>query len=227
MQLPEDCLAELARTLSPEEWDRSQGLGRPELRCRFIASRGMLRSLLGQYLGELPERIRFSYGDRGKPSLADSPVNLQFNLSHSQDLVLYAFAYQIRVGVDGEHRRLIRALARLARRFFSDREYGAIAALPPDQQTDRFLQVWACREAYLKAIGEGLVGLGNMEIRGLEQGTPVVWLWREAEWQPANQWRLHLLQPDPGYVAALAIENGDQYQLACWSFPNWPGQAME
>src|SRR5271169_1345034 len=88
-------------------------------RNRFIAGRALLRDLLAGYVGQPPEAMRFSYNGWGKPALAAgfAATDLRFNLSHSQDLAMYAFVLERDVGVDLEMIRAEVANERIAENF--------------------------------------------------------------------------------------------------------------
>src|SRR5688572_19966762 len=59
---PEERVVQLARVLSDDERRRATKLRFERHRRRFVAARGLLRLLLGQYLGLAPERLRFRGG---------------------------------------------------------------------------------------------------------------------------------------------------------------------
>ncbi len=82
-------MTQLARTLSPDEIERALRFHFEKDRNRFVTGRGLLREALGWLLEADPASIVFSYGERGKPQLADS-INgqfLHFNVSHSDGLM--------------------------------------------------------------------------------------------------------------------------------------------
>ncbi len=103
-----DCDARVLRrleaTLSTDEKARANRfLFQPD-RNHFIATRGILRELLGGYVNRVPERLEFDYAPQGKPSLrAELPeTSVRFNVSHSHGMALLAFTVGRRVGVDLE-----------------------------------------------------------------------------------------------------------------------------
>ncbi|GET42134.1 4'-phosphopantetheinyl transferase family protein [Microseira wollei] len=210
---PEWCQTQLAATLSTDEQARAQRFHFDVHRQRFIVGRGILRNILGRYLGKEPGELEFCYSDRGKPSLAGSNSSVCFNLSHSQSLALYAIARRP-IGIDLEFIRPLDDALKLAQRFFSPREYAFIAALPPDQKQKAFFQLWTCKEAYLKATGEGLAGLGQVEVSLTPGGAARLIAHNKSQEQ--NSWFLQPLTPDPNYAAAVAVEG--QSQLSCWHF---------
>ena len=112
-------------------------------RNRFIAGRALLRDLLAGYLGQPPEAIGFAYNEWGKPALAAgfAARDLRFNLSHSQDLAMYAFVLERDVGVDLEMIRAEVANERIAENFFSPLEVETLRALPLEHQAEGVLQL--------------------------------------------------------------------------------------
>ncbi|MBW4420279.1 MAG: 4'-phosphopantetheinyl transferase superfamily protein [Myxacorys californica WJT36-NPBG1] len=90
--------------------------------------------------------------------------SLQFNVAHSQDFALYAFSRDRLVGIDVEQIRPVDNLESLTRRFFLPSEHAAICSADPDAQARLFFRYWTCKESFLKATGDGLGKLGELEI---------------------------------------------------------------
>src|SRR5215468_1627086 len=106
LDVPPETSACLYATLTGDERNRSARLRLEGDRQRFIVAHGMLRELLGRYLGAHPGQIRFVYNAFGKPDLPpDFGPPLKFNLSHSADLALVAIAAHADIGVDLERIR--------------------------------------------------------------------------------------------------------------------------
>ena len=81
---------------------------------------------------------------------------MNFNLSHSHDLALYAFTLQRRIGIDLEQLRPISMAEQIAKRYFSSQENAVFSKLSQMQKQEAFINGWTSKEAYVKAIGEGL-----------------------------------------------------------------------
>lgn len=209
-------LQQFASTLSADEQKRADRFRFPRDAHRFVASRGILRTLLGRYLTAPPEQLQFCYSDRGKPALATDPANrLMFNISHSDDLMLCAIARHGSVGIDLEYLRPVNNLEELTQRFFSPQEHAAIHALPEALRLRSFFQHWTCKEALLKATGEGLMSLSGIELC-IDSDIARLVSWHNAA-QPVDSWFLQLFTPMPDYIAAIAVESRDR-SLVFWQW---------
>ncbi|MEH1825010.1 MAG: 4'-phosphopantetheinyl transferase HetI [Nostoc sp.] len=208
---PESQLQNLTATLSSDEIARAERFYFPKHRQHFIAGRGSLRTILGRYLDIKPSQVQFNYQQRGKPVLADTFADsgLAFNLSHSQGLGLCVVNCTRPIGVDLEYIRPMSDLEALAKRFFLAREYEMLRSLSPNQQQEVFFRYWTCKEAYLKATGDGLSQLEQIEV----SLTPT----EPAKLQISEDWSLFELIPANNYVAAVAIADFD-WDLKCWQY---------
>ncbi|MFM7407953.1 MAG: 4'-phosphopantetheinyl transferase HetI [Cuspidothrix sp.] len=196
-------------TLSSDEITRAERFYFPEHRQRFITGRGTLRAILGQYLAIDPKEVEFAYQARGKPLLAAKFAHrgLLFNLSHSQNLALLALSYQHQIGIDLEYIRTMSDLESLAKRFFSPREYEHLCLVSGPEQKQIFFRYWTCKEAYLKATGDGLVQLEEIEIN-IKPNQP-------SQLLVSGNWTLRELTPAENFAAAVVVANS-HINLHCW-----------
>ncbi len=131
---------------------------------------------------------------------------LEFNLSHSNELVVYSFCWDRRVGIDVEYIRPIRDEQHFADEIFSASESSFIRSLSYEGRLKTLFQLWTSKEAILKASGDGVVrSMDQFEIRLAEEEQPQLVAVEDDSGQPAN-WRLETFEPVPGYQAALAVE---------------------
>jgi 4'-phosphopantetheinyl transferase len=208
LRLTEDSLADCAATLAPDEAARAASFLFAKHRDRFVAGRGFLRALLGAYLHRPARQIEFAYGAHGKPQLAGVPAGtgLQFNLSHSGELALCAVTTSRAVGVDVEALRVLDDAASIARRYFSRAENEALSGLSAEKRLAAFFAGWTRKEAYLKALGDGLARPLDAFDVTLTPGEPARLLRVEGRPEEPQRWTLAALEPGPGYAAALAVE---------------------
>jgi 4'-phosphopantetheinyl transferase len=210
---------ELRTLLASEEISRADRFRFERHRRRFVVVHGLLRVILGRYLGLEPSQLRFVYSDYGKPALAPAPATsgLSFNLSHTHELALVAVTRDRQLGADLEHIRPIPEVEQIAERFFAPQENEMLRALAGSEKLEAFYQTWTCKEAYIKARGEGLsLPLDQFQVVPI-LGEVAPWLSVKGDPQESSRWSLRKLLPAPGYVAALAVE-GKGWQLAQWRY---------
>jgi 4'-phosphopantetheinyl transferase len=213
-------LQELRKTLGAEERARAEQFRYAEDRDHFIAAHGLLRAILAGYLDVSAGDLQFRERSHGKPALSAPPGVewLQFNMSHSHDLALYAVRRDRQVGVDLEKLRSDVDLDAIARRFFSPREAASLLALPSRVRREAFFNCWTRKEAFIKATGEGVVRpLPDFDV-SLVPGEPAALLSTRPDPAEAPRWRVVELVPGPGYAAAL-VAQGAGWQLSCWQWP--------
>jgi 4'-phosphopantetheinyl transferase len=195
----------LAGPLSADERERAGRFRFDRDRRRFVAARGLLRLVLGRTLGLDPAGLRFAYGPRGKPSLADGP-GLGFNVSHSGGLALLAFAWDRELGVDVEEEREVKEAADIARRYFSHRESEELLRLPEGERKAAFFRCWTRKEAFIKATGDGLSRALDAFDVTLRPGEPARLLRVEGEPGAKSRFWIEDLRPAPGFAGALAVD---------------------
>lgn len=209
------------RLLTPEELARADRFYFPDLRLKFAVTRGVLRQLMGQYLGVPPEAPRFRNGPHGKPELdpssqpaptsarsAGMPANarsLEFNISHSGEWALMAFAWDMPLGVDLEQQKGQRDFDGLARHSFSPAELAVWQALPTELKVVGFFNAWSRKEAFIKALGMGLYrSLKSFDV-SLDPAVPMQLLACRPDPHEVNEWRLVPLPDVSGFSTALCL----------------------
>jgi len=196
--------------LSPDEHERAARLLCEHKRARFIAGRSTLRRLLGQYLGARPQTLVFRYGPHGKPALdtGTSAAILTFNFSHSEDMALLAVATGRDVGIDIEYRHRDISVASFTRHILSENETAALQRLPAERHKQALLTAWTRKEAYVKALGEGLARSLKSVSAGIADDEPAVRELEDANGEP-RLWKFTPLTAHPDYLACLAAPGSD------------------
>ena len=200
-------LRRLAAILDEAESARATHFRSHTHQNRFIAARGVLRSILGDYLECAPDELQFEYGANGKPALIGRFVerDLSFNVAHSEDLALIAVTHIGPIGVDVEEVRPMADADQLVARFFSPRENARFHTLTADQKAVAFFNLWTRKEAWLKATGEGIAhSLNRVEVTFLP-GEPARLLSLPESLESKKGWALRELLPAPGFVGAVAV----------------------
>ena len=197
------CSQNVLAVLSSNERDRMARFVFDRDRLKFGLCRGLLRCILAGYTQQNPANIAFDYAPEGKPSI---PEPLEFNLSHSGDWMVCAVSRDAAtdapsqsrpVGVDVECVSELKHFDLMVERCLTSHEQHSLATLPPEQAQRRFFECWTGKEAYLKAIGQGL----RTSLQSVEIATDPPRL------QPLSRqdaWQLHQWQPDAHSIASLA-----------------------
>ena len=195
------------QTLTPEEHKRAARFYFARHRRRYIISHGAMREILGEYLGANPTDIPFDQTDHGKPGLTGplKESNLYFNLTHSYEMALLAVVLDCEIGVDVEYVKKMGDIDGIAGRFFSASEQAVYFELPEDQRPQAFFNCWTRKEAFIKAIGEGLsYPLHQFDV-SLAPGEPAQLLRVETDPDEALRWTMAAFHPTPDYTASVAL----------------------
>jgi 4'-phosphopantetheinyl transferase len=166
-----------------------------------------LRHLLGQHLQIDPLDVTLSTTKYGKPYTQQlyGTHELMFNVTHSHECALIAITLDRLVGVDIEHFRNVSDIDNIAKQFFAAGENAKLQMVPPEQKQTAFLKCWTRKEAFIKAIGEGLSHpLHQFEVTFLPDEQPRL-LYDKSDPQAAQKWQLFDLVPDTDYIAALIV----------------------
>jgi 4'-phosphopantetheinyl transferase len=210
LAVPAPELARHLEILGDDERSRAERFRFEVHRNRFVAGRGIQRLVLARYLGADPAALRYALAEHGKPALdgqwADSGV--RFNVSNSENGLLIAVSRGRELGVDLEAILPVSDRDAVARRFFSVPENQVYDTIPDDVRDLAFFTCWTRKEAYIKALGEGLsMPLDRFDVT-LRPGEPARLLCTRGTPDEAARWTLRELDPGPGWLGALAVEGG-------------------
>jgi 4'-phosphopantetheinyl transferase len=201
-------IASSARVLSAEERRRAERFRFDRHRARWIQARAHCRRILGGYLDCAPGAVELALDAHGKPRL-EGPAShhgLEFNLSHSGDLALFAAARGRRVGIDVEVTPRL-DVRRLSARVLTEHERAPLRELSGSRLHREFLRCWTRKEAWIKALGDGMArNLQSFEVLVRER-------FERAGVGPSgpnadSPWWLEDLTPSPRAVGCLAAEGG-------------------
>lgn len=149
-----DFLKEKAYIMDCQEKEKAAQYRFYEDRMRYMAGKICTRILLMRYLNE--NSIVFLTHELGKTyhKKVFGKQSINFNISHSGEIVLLVFAYEMKVGIDVQKINEYLEYKEMANNFFSPVEAQDVNC----GNIKLFFQYWSAKEAYLKALG---IGLGN------------------------------------------------------------------
>lgn len=180
-----------------------------EDRVAFVAAHALLREMLSRDGRLAPDAWEFDTNAFGKPALAagQGAPGLTFNLAHTRGLVACAAAIDADVGIDVEGLSHGVNALEIAARCFSPEECRGLAACSDDEQRVRFTELWTLKEAYIKAVGQGLshpldtFGFGFTGPDAIQASLP--------EEEDATAWHFALWAPSDRHRMALAVRTRD------------------
>jgi 4'-phosphopantetheinyl transferase len=196
--------------LSTEERARYARYRVPDAASSFLAARVFLRSVLSEYAALPPAAWRFDTNPWGRPHIVnpEAPDGFAFNLSYKPGFVTCLVGCDRDLGVDVEERSEHPDLLEIASRFFSPSEAADLLQLPVAGRCRRFFELWALKEAYIKARGMGLsLGLSRYSFSVEEASFPstaTVRFEQGFDDDPAT-WDFRLFQPDARRLIATAV----------------------
>lgn len=212
LDLPTAHLVRLEHLLAPDEQTRAERLPIPQLRNRFIVGRGMMRRLLGCYVGSGAETLSFRYGSHGKPFLMGLDSSLEFNLTHSAGRALLAVAQQP-VGIDLECVTINLDIDSIASSFFTPVEHATLQLDQEIERNRRFFTLWVRKEALMKAVGKGLSqALAEYNMVADTSGLIMHHTW-SAQTGEVTSWHVYDLEVEKDSVAALAVTGSNCHRI--------------
>jgi 4'-phosphopantetheinyl transferase len=218
LDLDRVAIESLYALLSDDEVVRVKQFKPERKRREYIITRGLLRRVLGNTLQCDPGSIRFVYAVHGKPELILQsrwpPVT--FNVTHSHNQALIAVSLGRSMGIDVELIRDDVDFKALSRRFFSASEASQLDRLDNDLLPAAFFACWTRKEAFVKALGDGIsYGLSEFTV-SVDPAAAEVSLLLHRKPASTDSWRIISFRPAAGYIGAVAV-TGNDFSLRCWT----------
>lgn len=172
-----------------------------------------MRTILAQHTGVPAKELTYRNTEYGKPFL-DASLNTYFNLSHSGELAILAIA-ATDLGADVEFIRPMDDFEKVAEGFFSEHEVAALREYPQAERLRAFYRCWTRKEAFVKAIGEGLsIPLGSFAV-SLDEHSAV--LLQANPPKRAEGWTILALDLGSDYVGAVAMRGPGKLEVRWWN----------
>jgi 4'-phosphopantetheinyl transferase len=215
-----DLLVKYHDILSDEERAQQKRFYFEKHRHQYLITRALVRSVLSLYVETIsPEAWQFKKNNHNKPYIKNSPLPfaLNFNLSHTEKMVVLAVTLDRNIGVDVEFLLRRDTGLEIAKRHFSETEFQDLCAIPAERQKRRFFELWTLKEAYIKACGMGLaIPLHHFSYSFPGPAEVQISFDLNRDDHP-RYWNLWQIQPDETHIAGLAIHStgtGERYHLS-------------
>ena len=214
----ESVIENVSKTISKKEQNKAARFHFGEDQERFILSHGFLRIIISSYLNQEPDNFQFSFSKYGKPSLKNNQGDeiLSFNISHSADKAIFAITRNRMIGIDIE--RIVEGFPceEIAERFFSPKENEELLKIEPGNLRElAFFTTWTRKEAYIKALGDGLsMPLDQFDV-SVSPHEPAKLIANRRDPKEVSRWTLMDLKTSPGFVSTLAAQGSD-LRISYW-----------
>ncbi|MEM6380121.1 MAG: 4'-phosphopantetheinyl transferase superfamily protein [Bacteroidota bacterium] len=201
LQVDPEVLLQHKLLLNLEEIARAERYHFEKDQRQYIVARSTLRRLLGQYLNRTPESIVLAKHSKEKPYLPHH--SFEFNVSHAGDWAVFAFSHHP-IGIDIEVINPTLDLETMATQFFAPAEVQAFLSISKPDRPQAFFNAWTRKEAFIKAIGDGLATpLDQFEV-SLKAGEPTKLQTMRLQGIDLRDWELKAFDLVEGYCGAVA-----------------------
>ncbi len=215
-----ELLSKYHNLLNSEEKEQQKRFHFSQHRHQYLITRALVRTVLSRYLPSIrPDELQFKKNTYGKPFVSNSALlfPLEFNISHSEKMIILAVTNVVKVGVDVEYMARDGNAVSIVDRFFSPREISELKSLEQDQQGDRFFDLWTLKEAYIKARSMGLsIPLDKFSYSFTEDDTIKIFFDREHIIDNPDHWHFWQVKPNETHKISIALtdENIEKHECA-------------
>lgn len=143
------------RAVLGRDWSRYLGIEHPDIRSRYAASRRLLKHAAAAALHAEAIDLELAYGPTGRPYLRGCD-QIDISLSHTDDLLLVGLTTRGLIGVDAERADRGIYSRGLDRHMCTPHERLMLSELPEPERNPSLVRLWTLKEAYSKAIGQGI-----------------------------------------------------------------------
>ena len=197
--------------VSEEEQARMSQFQFEHSRFQYLITRAATRTILSYYCNSTePRAWEFGKNRYGKPFVVNYPVDIpiQFNISHSNKLVVLAITREQDIGVDVEYSPKDDCPFDIAYKYFSTREVSEMNSLTVEEKIVRFYQLWTLKEAYIKAKGIGLSLPLNKFYFTFPRKDRIEISFETSLVDDAKNWFFWHIRPNPHYQVSVALHSG-------------------
>jgi 4'-phosphopantetheinyl transferase len=182
---------------------------------QYLLTRAFERDILSNYLGVHPASLLYKKSQYGKPSLitGEKKININYNISHTEGLIVCAVALKYELGVDTEYIKRDFIITNIASHYFTSEENEDLTHYIGNAKKIRFLEYWTLKEAYIKAHGMGLsLPLDYFSIR-LQKDAPIIIIFHDSIYNDGSFWQFFQVNQFPEHILAVAINQQEMHTM--------------
>jgi 4'-phosphopantetheinyl transferase len=128
-------------------------------RYRFQLTRLFTRRILGRLLDVHPKDLQFRLGENGKPRIDETwmgDTDIQFNISHSKQMIVWGIARGVDIGIDTENFTGKEFPPEVVGDVFDAGEIAYLSQIDAARRNQIAYTFWTLKEAFIKATGKGM-----------------------------------------------------------------------
>jgi len=198
--------------LDDTEKDKARAFSQETLQKKYINMRGILRKILASYINVEPQNLVIKIAEYGKPFVEKDSIF--FNLSHKDNQFVLAVNNAGEIGIDLEQSKKRKSISGLVEKCFSETESLYWNALPEELKTKSFYHFWVRKEAFVKAVGRGIVlGLNQCVVNPEDQSG---FLSIPEAYGLASNWTIIDVALDEGICAVVTKSMEFEYKQSEW-----------
>ncbi|MFF6779095.1 4'-phosphopantetheinyl transferase family protein [Streptomyces sp. NPDC012637] len=196
---------ELAADLGADDHARLVRMPASRNRDRFVAARLLLKSAAGAVFGAPPRELELAYKPGGRPYLRGID-QLEIGLSHTEGLLVVGLTRVGRIGVDTEpaDRRMLELGTE--HKACTPYELECLEEVPPERRNRDLVRLWTLKEAYSKAISQGL-RFRFTEFGFSPPGGPIRMLLPDGTPRAGREWTFHSWLVEDAYTVSAAVKD--------------------
>jgi 4'-phosphopantetheinyl transferase len=214
-------ITQLLSLLSAEEIKKHNRLYFSADRHLYLVSHALVRKVLAKYLEKQPADLKFHYVENGKPEILlskNDPI-IRFNLSHTAGLAACIVTMNDDCGIDAEAIVNKTASLDIAHSMFSDSEFEHLKSLTGRSYLEEFFTRWTLREAYVKALGQGIDYPINQLLFNIKDDSDIDVSFQGKLGDACQFWQFQVMRPTADHIVTTAIKGKNKKQRRIIS--NW------
>ncbi|MDJ0341803.1 4'-phosphopantetheinyl transferase superfamily protein [Streptomyces sp. H10-C2] len=191
------------RPVLGRDWHRYQAMRHHHVRERFAASRLLLKHVAAQAIQAPPATVELAYKPGGRPYLRGCD-QIDISLSHTEELLLVGITRRGWIGVDAELEDRSMLVSGIERQVCTPYERTMLSQVRESDRNQEMVRLWTLKEAYSKAIGQGMRFRFN-EFGFGPSGHPVQVLRPDGSPGTGEEWAFGTCRVEGRYTASWAL----------------------